>query len=117
MGKARRPDSRCRASATSLSVSEKPRRQRQTLATPLIDDGEDPESPPVGELIVNEIHASVLVGSHRRGHWTTMQADALTPRHSHPQDRDDDHGRARGSLRWTNLRSLRDARQHMGGAP
>jgi hypothetical protein len=38
---------------------------------------------PIGELIVNEIHAPVLVGGGRDRHWTPMQADPLTPPHPH----------------------------------
>src|SRR5215510_8505760 len=57
--------------------------QDQTLATPLIDGGEHSKPPSVSELIVDEIHAPVLVGCRGGRHWPAMQTDALSASDPH----------------------------------
>ena len=60
-----------RASPTQRPVRLKPG-SRATLATPLIDDGEDAEFPSVEHLIVDEVHAPVLARAGGGRHVTAL---------------------------------------------
>jgi hypothetical protein len=44
----------------------------RTLATPLIDDGEDPKRAAVRELVVHKVHASALPRTRRCRHRAAM---------------------------------------------
>ena len=59
--------------------------QYRTLATPLINDGEDTEGVSVGQRIVDKVHAPALVQVRGGGHRTPMPALVITPPDPHPQ--------------------------------
>ena len=59
--------------------------QHDTLATPLIDHGEDPELASVEHLVVHEVHAPMLIRSACGHDFAARQGDALAPSDLHAQ--------------------------------
>src|SRR4030095_14699881 len=53
--------------------------QIRTLATPLINDGEDAELASVMRLVVHKIHTPVLIRSSGRHDFAAQEGDALAP--------------------------------------
>jgi hypothetical protein len=57
--------------------------QHRTLATPVIDDRQDPEGSPIGQGIMHKIHTPALGRSRRRGNGSSVQGPMLSPPDAH----------------------------------
>src|SRR5688572_26401642 len=84
LGSRRRADSASSAATTLCPVKGDIGLHQHTLATPLIDDGQDPKGPAGHELVVHEIHAPRLIATTGRRHHPTMQTEPLLTTGAHP---------------------------------
>jgi Recombinase zinc beta ribbon domain len=60
-----------------------PHLQQRTLATPLIDDGQDPKRAAISQRIVHEVHGPALRGAGPARRRPAVQSHVLTAKHAH----------------------------------
>jgi hypothetical protein len=68
-----------------LPGHSKPYLKHWSLPTPVIDDGEYPKRPTIGQRIMHKVHTPAFVRLHRRGCRPSMQRHVFASADAHPE--------------------------------